>query len=178
MQRLTEVAEQAIEVQRTGVHLTAGERFEVVGEITFDLGYAVDAQLKWRDTKGNRQAMARACAHSKEDWRLLMGEAAAWRAELLAAFDDGEPAAGERAMDVAEAHRLHLARWFTPCPPDMDRRIADDFVTDPRAFALVVPPSQQRPGLASYLGRAVHANASRRAGAASPSNASAPEEER
>jgi hypothetical protein len=33
--------------------------------------------------------MARAAAHTKEAWRQLMGEAAAWRTELLAAFDEG-----------------------------------------------------------------------------------------
>ncbi|MFC9293720.1 MerR family transcriptional regulator [Streptomyces sp. NPDC057011] len=163
LQRLTEVAERAIEVQQTGVSLTPAERFEVFGEIAFDLTYATDAQAKWQDSPGHREALARASAHTKEDWRRLMGEAAAWRGELLAAFDDGEPADGERAMDIAEEHRLHVTRWFTPCPPEMHLRIADDFAADPRAFALVVPPSQQRPGLAAYLAKAVHANASRRA---------------
>ncbi|MET9831107.1 MerR family transcriptional regulator [Streptomyces sp. NPDC006385] len=163
LQRLAEVAEQAIEVQRTGVALTPAERFEVFGEIAFDLSYATEAQLKWRDSAGQKESMARAAAHTKEDWRRLMGEAAAWRAELLAAFDEGEPYDGERAMDLAEEHRLHIARWFTTCPPDTHRRIADDFAADPRAFALVVPPSQQRPGLAGYMRGAVHANAARRA---------------
>ncbi|MFE2147968.1 MerR family transcriptional regulator [Streptomyces sp. NPDC059456] len=161
LQRLAEVAERAIEVQQTGVSLTPEERFEVFGEISFDLSYAVDAQLKWRDSEGHREAMARAGAHTREDWRRLMAEAATWRAELLAVHADGEPADGRRAMDVAEQHRLHVTRWFTPCPPRMHRRIADDFASDPRAFALLVPPSQQRPGLAAYLARAVHANASR-----------------
>lgn len=164
LQRLVEVAERAIEVQNTGVSLTPQERFEVFGEITFDLSYAAEAELKWAHSEGQREAMARAAAHTKEDWRLLMGEAAAWRAELLAAFDEGEPSDGERAMDLAEEHRLHISRWFTSCPPDMHRRIADDFVADPRAFALVVPPSQQRPGLAAYTCQAVHANAARHTG--------------
>ncbi|WP_151769655.1 MerR family transcriptional regulator [Streptomyces abyssomicinicus] len=164
LQRLAEVAERAIEVQGTGVSLTPQERFEVFGEITFDLSYATEAELKWAHSEGQREAMARATAHTKEDWRRLMREATAWRAELLAAFDEGEPSDGERAMDLAEEHRLHVSRWFTACPPDMHRRIADDFVTDPRAFALVVPPSQQRPGLAAYMCRAVHANAVRHAG--------------
>lgn len=164
LRRLAEVAERAIEVQQTGVSLTPEERFDVFGEITFDLSYATEAQLKWADSDGQRESMARAAAHSKEDWRQLMREAAAWRAELLAAFDDGERADGERAMDLAEEHRLHISRWFTSCPPAMHRRIADDIVADPRAFALVVPPSQQRPGLAAYLGKAVHANSARRTG--------------
>ncbi|GHE45273.1 hypothetical protein GCM10017778_31110 [Streptomyces vinaceus] len=153
-----------MEVQKTGVSLTPQERFEVFGEITFDLSYATEAELKWAHSDGQREAMARAAAHTKEDWRQLMGEAAAWRAELLAAFDEGEPSNGERAMDLAEEHRLHISRWFTSCRPDMHRRIADDFVADPRAFALVVPPSQQRPGLAAYMRKAVHANAARHAG--------------
>ncbi|MFF3582425.1 MerR family transcriptional regulator [Streptomyces mirabilis] len=164
LQRLTEVAERAIEVQKTGVSLTPQERFEVFGEITFDLSYATEAELKWAHSEGQREAMARATAHTKEDWCQLMGEAAAWRAELLAAFDEGEPSDGERAMDLAEEHRLHISRWFASCPPDMHRRIADDFVADPRAFALVVPPSQQRPSLAAYTCKAVHANAARHAG--------------
>ncbi|WP_217242872.1 MerR family transcriptional regulator [Streptomyces sp. AC555_RSS877] len=164
LQRLAEVTERAIEVQRTGVSLTPEERFDVFGEITFDLSYATEAESKWRHSEGHREAMERANAHTKEDWRQLMGEAAAWRTGLLAVFDDAEPADGERAMDLAEEHRGHLTRWFTPCPPDMHRRIADDFAADPRAFALVVPPSQQRAGLAAYLCEAVHANASRRTG--------------
>ncbi|MFG2414921.1 MerR family transcriptional regulator [Streptomyces goshikiensis] len=162
LRQLAEVAERAIEVQQTGVPLAPEERFEVFGEIAFDLSYATDAQLKWRDSKGHREAMARASDHTKEDWRRLMAEAATWRAELLAGHDDGEPADGERIMDIAEQHRLHVSRWFTPCQPEMHRRIADDFAADPRAFALVVPPLQQRPGLAAYLAQAVHANASRR----------------
>jgi hypothetical protein len=116
--------------------------------------------------------MARAAAHTKEDWRQLMGEAAAWRAELLVAFDEGEPSDGERAMGLAEEHRLHISRWFASCSPDMHRRIADDFIADPRAFALVVPAPQQRPGLAAYTCKAVHANAARLAGGRSDSEES------
>ncbi|MCN9244677.1 MerR family transcriptional regulator [Streptomyces sp. RY43-2] len=164
LQQLAEVAERAIEVAQTGVSLTPQERFEVFGEISLDLSYATEAEFKWADSQGHQESMARAAAHTKEDWRQLMGEAAAWRAELLAAYDDGQPDDGERAMDLAEEHRLHISRWFTSCPPDMHRRIADEFAADPRAFALVVPPSQQRPGLAAYLCKAVHANAARHTG--------------
>lgn len=164
LERLVEVAERAMDVQQTGVRLSPEERFEVFGEITFDLSYATEAEVKWQGSAGHRAAMASAAAHSKEDWARLMGEAARWREELLAAFDAGEPADSERVRDVAEAHRQHIARWFTPCPPEMHQRIADDFASDPRAFALVVPPPQQRQGLAAYLRAAVHANARARSG--------------
>ncbi|MFD9908373.1 MerR family transcriptional regulator [Streptomyces sp. NPDC059063] len=159
LERLVEVAERAMEVQRTGVRLSPRERFEVFGEITFDLSYATEAELKWQDSAGHKEAMVRAAGHSKEDWARIMTEAAAWREEVLAAFDADERADGDRATALAERHRQHIGRWFTDCPPDMHLRIADDFVADARAFALVVPPSQQRPGLARYLWEAVRANA-------------------
>jgi DNA-binding transcriptional MerR regulator len=162
LERLAGLAERAIEIQQTGVPMTPQERREVFGEITFDLSYATEADLRHAESAARHEAMARAAAHSKEDWRRLMAEAADWRVRLLAVFDAGEPADGERAADLAEEHRRHIGRWFTPCPYDMHRRIADDFRADPRAFALVVPPSQQRPGLAAYLRDAVHANADRR----------------
>ncbi|WP_274915261.1 MerR family transcriptional regulator [Streptomyces sp. WZ-12] len=170
LRRLVEVAEQAMEVQQTGVRLTPQERFEVFGEIAFDLTYATEAERKWRHSEGYRTSMARAATHSKADWARIMAEAADWRARLLAAHDAGEPADGERAMDLAEEHRQHLIRWFTPCPTDMHARIADDFAADPRAFTLLVPPTEQRPGLAPYVRTAVHANAVRQ----SPPDPTAP----
>ncbi|MFD0273954.1 MerR family transcriptional regulator [Kitasatospora sp. NPDC127111] len=164
LQKLVDVAERAIEVQRTGVELTPEERFEVFGDVVFDLSYATDAHLKWGEGEGHQQALARAASHSKEDWRRLMAEAAAWRHQLLAAFAEGAAPDGERVLELAEEHRRHIGRWFTPCPPEMHRRIAEDYEADARAFALVVPPADQRPGLACYLRTAIEANARRLTG--------------
>ncbi|HJD80642.1 MerR family transcriptional regulator [Kitasatospora aureofaciens] len=159
LQKLVEVAERAIEVQTTGVELTPEQRFEAFGDVVFDLSYATDAHLKWGDREGHQESLARAATHTKEDWRQLMAEAAVWRARLLAAFDQGLPADHQEALDLAEEHRQHITRWFTPCPPEMHCRIADDYEADARAFALVVPPAEQRPGLAPYLRAAIGANA-------------------
>lgn len=62
LRQLSDVAERAIEVQETGVTLTPQERFEVFGEITFDLSYATQAELKWAHSEGQREAMARAAS--------------------------------------------------------------------------------------------------------------------
>ncbi|WP_404870329.1 MerR family transcriptional regulator [Kitasatospora griseola] len=161
LQKLVEVAEQAIEVERTGVRLSPEERFDIFGEVRWDLSYATDAQLKWADSPRQRESMERAARHSKADWRQLMAESTEWRRELIVAFEDGQPADGERAMDLAEQHRAHVERWFTPCPPEAHRLIAADYLTDPRAFAMLVPPSEQLPGLARFLHVAIEANARR-----------------
>ncbi|MFD0406737.1 MerR family transcriptional regulator [Kitasatospora sp. NPDC127116] len=162
LQKLVDVAERAIEVQRTGVELTPQERFEVFGDVVFDLSYAADAHLKWGERDSHQEALARAATHSKEDWQQLMAEAAEWRGRLLEAFDAGLPVDHRTVLDLAERHRQHITRWFTPCPPEMHCRIADDYEADARAFALVVPPAEQRPGLAGYLRAAIGANAERR----------------
>jgi DNA-binding transcriptional MerR regulator len=164
LEKLVDVAERAIEVQRTGIELSPEERFEVFGDVVFDLSYAADAHLKWGEREGHQEAMARAAAHTKEDWRQLMAEGAVWRGRLLAAFDQGLPADHPEVLDLAEEHRQHITRWFTPCPPEMHCRIADDYEADARAFALVVPPAEQRPGLAGYLRSAIGANAERHTG--------------
>ncbi len=161
LQQLVEVAERAIEVQQTGVQLTPAERFAVFGDVMFDLSYATESHLKWGESAGHQESMARAAAHTKEDWRAIMTEAAAWRRSLIGAFEEGAAADSDRAMDLAEEHRGHISRWFTPCPPEMHCRIADEYIEDARAFALVVPASEQRPGLDRYLREAVHANAER-----------------
>ncbi|MEU4212450.1 MerR family transcriptional regulator [Streptomyces sp. NPDC026206] len=161
LNKLVEVAEHALEVRQTGVELTPLERFEVFGEVTFDLSYATDAHLKWGHSEGHRQSMARAAAHTKEDWRQIMAEAAGWRQRLIAAYDADAAPGSDEAMALAEEHRDHISRWFTPCPPQMHCRIADDYVEDARAFALVVPPHEQRTGLAPFLRAAIHANAER-----------------
>ncbi|MFI8455318.1 MerR family transcriptional regulator [Kitasatospora sp. NPDC085464] len=175
LQKLVDVAERAIEVRRTGVELGPEERFEVFGDVVFDLSYAADAHLKWGERESHREALARAATHSKEDWRQLMTEAAEWRGRLLAAFDDGLPADHGVVLDLAEEHRRHITRWFTPCPPEMHCRIADDYEADARAFALVVPAAEQRPGLAGYLRTAIGRNADRHS-ANAPATASSPNE--
>ncbi|NDZ83188.1 MerR family transcriptional regulator [Streptomyces sp. SID10853] len=161
LRRLADLAERAMEVQCTGVELTPEERSDVFGEVAFDLSYATEAQLKWQDSEAHRHSMSSAAAHTKEDWKRIMAEAQTWRTRLTRAFDAGAAPDGETAVELAEEHRRHIGRWFTPCPADVHTRIADDFAADPRAFALVVPPSEQRPGLAAFLRTAVHANAVR-----------------
>ncbi|ROR35778.1 DNA-binding transcriptional MerR regulator [Kitasatospora cineracea] len=101
LHKLVDVAERAIEVQRTGVELSPEERFEIFGDVVFDLSYAADAHLKWGERDGHREALARAATHSKEDWRLLMAEAAARTmseedgaarvAQAVAVVADGRP---------------------------------------------------------------------------------------
>jgi hypothetical protein len=61
-------------------------------------------------------------------------------------------------MDLAEAHRVHLNRWFYDCSPEMHRGIGDLYISDERYTA---PYDEIHLGFAQYVRDAIHANADR-----------------
>lgn len=61
-------------------------------------------------------------------------------------------------MDLAEAHRLHIGRWFYECTAEFHRGLAEIYVSDPRFRAFC---ESMRPGLAEHLRDAIDANARR-----------------
>src|SRR5436189_270825 len=70
----------------------------------------------------------------------------------------GEPATGTVAMDLAEAHRQHISRWFYDCDYEMHRGLADIYTSDDRYIAAY---DEIEPGLALYVRDAMYANADR-----------------
>lgn len=61
-------------------------------------------------------------------------------------------------MDLAEAHRQHISRWFYDCGCEMHRGLADIYTSDDRYIAAY---DEIEPGLARYVRDAMYANADR-----------------
>ncbi|WP_432835987.1 TipAS antibiotic-recognition domain-containing protein [Dactylosporangium sp. CA-092794] len=138
-------------------NLTPEDKWELFGD--FDPGaHAEEARERWGDTEAYRQSAHRTANHTKQDWAAIKAEAAANVAAFTAAFDSGVPAGDPRAMDLAEAHRRHIGRWFYDCPAEMHRGLGELYVTDPRFTAGY---DAEHPGLARYVRDAIHANADR-----------------
>ncbi len=76
------------------------------------------------------------------------------------AIRSGEGPAGTAAMDLAEAHRQHLSRWFYDCDYAMHRGLGELYISDPRFTA---PYHEIEPGFSQYVHDAIHANADRHA---------------
>ena len=79
-------------------------------------------------------------------------------AALLLAGSDPE---GEEARAGAEAMRRHIGDWFYPCPPSMHVGLADMYEADERFRAHY---DTRAPGLATFVARAIRANAEARSG--------------
>ncbi|GAA1545884.1 hypothetical protein GCM10009827_077510 [Dactylosporangium maewongense] len=120
--------------------------------------YAEEAEQRWGQTEAYRQSAERTAKYTPQDWERIKAEAAANTAAFTRAFVDGEPAQGEPAMDLAEAHRQHISRWFYDCGSELHRGLGDMYVADPRFTANY---DTDHPGLAQFIRDAIHANAAR-----------------
>jgi MerR family transcriptional regulator, thiopeptide resistance regulator len=161
IERLTAMAaaiDKELEAQHMGISLTPEEQFEVFGTDKVGGEWADEAERRWGDTEPYRHSRQRTASYTKQDWVKLKAEAD----EGLRAFADaqraGTPADSPAAMDLAEAHREYISRWFYDCDHDMHRGLAHMYTADPRFSKLYEDVS---PGLAQYVHDAIVANADR-----------------
>jgi MerR family transcriptional regulator, thiopeptide resistance regulator len=157
LQRMAAAVETAMEARKMGISLTPEEKFEVFGGKDPD-EYAAESERRWGGTATYAESQRRVAGCTEDDWIRMQEEIADWGARYNALLDAGGPAAGERAMDLAEAHRLHISKWFFDCTPAIHQGLGEMYVTDPdfRAFYASV-----REGLPEHLRDAINANAAR-----------------
>ncbi|MGI5244790.1 TipAS antibiotic-recognition domain-containing protein [Dactylosporangium sp. CA-139066] len=139
------------------MNLSPDDKRELFGEFNPDQ-YEDEARQRWGDTDAYKESARRTSSYTKDDWARIKSEAAENTARFGDAFASGEAADSVTAMDLAEAHRQHISRWFYDCPLDMHRGLGDMYVADPRFTANY---DTDRPGLAQYIRDAIHANAER-----------------
>jgi DNA-binding transcriptional MerR regulator len=154
---LVTAIDRALEAEVSGIQLTPEEQRELFGE-NFKEEYQEEARERWGDTEAWRQSQERTSQYTKADWETIKAETDGVNARFVDALQAGEPAAGERAMDAAEAHRQHITRWFFDCSPELHACISDMYVSDPRFTKTYEDIAT---GLAQYVRDAAHANAAR-----------------
>jgi DNA-binding transcriptional MerR regulator len=158
LHRMIVAVDKALEAKQMNVHLTPEERFEVFGDFDPEQ-HAEEAEATWGDTEAYAQTRRRTGAYTKRDWAQSRTEAEAVEQQLAAAMHRGVGPDDAEAMDLAEAHREHVTRWFYVCTYDIHRGLGRTYVTDPRFTAYY---ERVAPGLAQYVHDAIEANAARR----------------
>jgi DNA-binding transcriptional MerR regulator len=154
--------EHEMEARKMGLSLTPEEQFEIFGTDRM-AEYTEEARQRWGDTDAWRESQRRSAAYTKEDWITIKAEADDNIRGFAAAIGAGEPATGTVAMDLAEAHRQHISRWFYDCGYDSHRGLAGLYVADPQYSAAYEAIA---PGFPQYVHDAILANADRAAGRA------------
>ncbi len=105
-----------------------------------------------------RESVKRAKEYTKDDWIKIKAEANGICEELAKLLKRGHPAHSPEAMDLAERHRKHIARWFYPCSHPMHRGLGEMYINDSRFSASFERYAQR---LASYVRDAWRSNAER-----------------
>lgn len=163
--RLTEMAaavERAMEARKMGINLTPEEKFEVFGDFDPD-AYEEEAERRWGGDGGSSpfQASRRRTAHfTKDDWKAFKEEMDGIHLRIADLMSTGVPAEAPEAMDLAEEHRLFIARTSYECAHEMHVRLGEMYVADERFTATY---EAIREGLAVYARDAIVANAARAA---------------
>ncbi len=160
LRRLSDAVERAMEARQMGINLTPGERLEVFGEFDPDQ-HADEVRERWGDTDAYRESARRTARYTKDDWARIKAQGAAINRRFVEAMASGQPADGEAAMDVAEAHRRSIDEAYYPCSHEMHRGLGEMYLADPRFTANY---ETLAPGLARYVHDAIVANAARHAG--------------
>lgn len=157
LQKMAEAVEHAMEASKVGIDLTPEEKFEVFGDKDPER-YAQEAEERWGGTDTYAESQRRAARHTKDDWKRMQAEVADWGERYDALMAAGEPATGERAMDMAEEHRQHITKWFYECGFEIHCGLGEMYVADERFKEFY---ESMRPGLAEHLRDAILANAVR-----------------
>jgi MerR family transcriptional regulator, thiopeptide resistance regulator len=157
LQAMIHAIEKTLEARKMGINLTPDELFEVFGDVD-PTEHAEEAEQRWGDTDAWRESQRRTASYDKHDWLAVKAEAQDLNQRFVAAMRAGDAATSQTAMDIAEAHRRHISRWFYDCPVQMHRHLAELYVSDQRFTAHY---DEQAPGLARYVHAAITANADR-----------------
>jgi DNA-binding transcriptional MerR regulator len=123
--------------------------------------HAAEAERRWGGTQSYQATAQRTKHYTEADWIAIRDEQGAVYAAAFAALEAGIAAEDERALDIAERHRLSIDRWFYPCSHAMHAGLADLWESD-RRFADNI--DKHGAGLTAYLAAAARANAKRAAG--------------
>jgi MerR family transcriptional regulator, thiopeptide resistance regulator len=156
-QALLEAIEYEMEARSMGISLSREEQFEIFGTEVVE-EHMQEAAERWGETDAFKESQRRSAAYTKEDWIEIKRQADENIQGFTDAIKAGEPADGPVAMDLAEAHRQHIARWFYDCSPELHKSLAELYVSD-RRFS--EPWEKLAPGFSQYVHDAILANAAR-----------------
>jgi DNA-binding transcriptional MerR regulator len=142
-----------------GADMSTEERFE--GFDDFDHAqYAEEAEQRWGDTEAYRESARRTKHYTKDDWAAIRAEADGVMERWSMLLAAGAAPESAEAMDAAEQHRAHIARWFYPCSHEFHEGLAAMFGADARFGESF---EKHGAGMTAFVAASIRANAARAA---------------
>ncbi|MFC0623284.1 TipAS antibiotic-recognition domain-containing protein [Kribbella deserti] len=140
--------------------MSAGEKRQVWGEFAAgEAEYLGEVEQRWGGTSAYAQTARRVARYGKSDWQRIKQEYAGIEARIRELIDAGTAPHEAAAMDVAEAQRQHVCRWYYDMSHEFQVSKSDLYLLDPRYREPL--EDNTRPGAAEWLAAAIKANAER-----------------
>jgi DNA-binding transcriptional MerR regulator len=132
------------------------EMFEAFPEMTPEI--MENSEQTWGHTAQYRESSRRIAGYSKQDWQTLRVEMETLTRQAEEIHAAGTDPTQPAAIEAVEALRLHLDKWFFPCPRSLHSKITFSNSQDERFVKNI---DRNQPGLATWISRAASANAAR-----------------
>lgn len=118
--------------------------------------HEAEARERWGGTAAYAESARRTKRYTETEWRQIAAEQAAIYDELAAAKTAGRAPADPAVRALVERHRLWIDRWFYPCTPAHQERLAELYEGDERFAANI---ERHAAGLTAYLVAAIREQA-------------------
>lgn len=158
LDRIIAAVDQAIVAHEKGETVADETMFEVFGEQQREL--QAEAEERWGETDAYRQSRRRTADYTKQDWEECKAESEAILRHIAEVYRSGAPADSEAAMDAVEAHRRQIDERFYDCSHEMQVKLAEMYLQDPRFTATYESLAD---GLTAWVHDAIRANAEKAA---------------
>lgn len=116
-----------------------------------------EVEARWGDTDAYAESVRKVSTYTKEDWEQINAGNAAIERRIVDLMDAGVDPSSEEAMDVAEAQRVHISRWFYVMDHAFHVQKSELYVDDERFRSGI--ERNTKPGAAEWLAAAIIANA-------------------
>jgi DNA-binding transcriptional MerR regulator len=154
---LVSAVDAALDSLEKGEAMEQEKMFEAFGD--FDPAkYEAEVKERWGDTEAYKESARRTKRYTKQDWQDMKAELDRISKALAELLGAGLAPTDVAAMDLAEAWRQHISKWFYPCSYAMHRGLGEMYVSDQRFTENI---DRLRPGLARFTRDAIIANAER-----------------
>jgi MerR family transcriptional regulator, thiopeptide resistance regulator len=120
--------------------------------------YEDEARERWGHTDAYKESARRTRNYSKADFARIKAEGDALIDRMADVMRAGRKAEDSEAVEIAEAMRLQIDRWFYPCDRAMHDNLGEIYVSDARFAAAYESRAE---GLAEFVAAAIKANARR-----------------
>jgi DNA-binding transcriptional MerR regulator len=154
LERLADGLDRMIHAHEHGLVLTAQQQAAIFGP-DWDPDWITQARNRWGHTEQWAQYAERAANRSPQDWQAITQAAERLNADLAEAMDAGVEPGSPEANQLAERHREAFGEYFV-ITHEMQVCLGRKYETNAEFSAYY---NAVRPGLASWLRKAIDANA-------------------